>query len=63
MLLVGEQVHWPNYAADSDHLILRTHLHALGSFDHQVAVGQHIRHARAQIGGEDCAPAGLARSL
>ncbi len=59
----GIQIHGPNYAAHGDHLIFRTHLHALGSFDHQVAVRQHMRHARAQIGGEDGAAAGLARSL
>ncbi len=57
------QIHGPDHASHRDHLILGTHLHALGSFDHQVAVGQHVGYASAQIGGEDRAPAGLAGSL
>ena len=63
MVLGGIQIHGPDDAAHRDHLILRTHLHTLGSFDDQVAVRQHMGHARAQIRGEDRAPAGLAGSL
>src|SRR5271165_773072 len=57
------QIHGPDDAAHRDYLILRTYLHAFGSFDYQIAVRQHMGDASAQVGGENGAPAGLAGSL
>ena len=63
MVLGGIQIHGPDYAPHRDYLIFRTHLHALGSFDHQIAVGQHVGYASAHIRCEHRAAAGLAGSL
>ena len=63
MVLGGIQIHRPDHAPHGDHLILRAHLYALGSFDDQVAVGQHVGYTSAQIGREHGAPAGFAGAL
>ena len=38
------QIHGPHDAAQAENLVLRIDLDVLGALDHQISVGEHLRH-------------------